>query len=216
TLTANGILKVADLVDSDPVVLARLIGPVAAQRLQALGRGDDPRPVDPSRPAKSISTESTFDEDISDPVVISARLTSAGWTLAARLRDKQLAARTIGIKVRFADFATITRSRTLAEPTDRTVVIVDEIRRLMSQVNNEMRNRHERAIRLLGVSLTNLHVPELPAASLLNTDRTSDRWQQIDEVTDAVWQRYGPSALTTAVSTIGRNVTDDTPTRESR
>src|SRR5258707_5280490 len=92
----------------------------AGEHLWQLAHGIDERLVVADREAKSISHESTFAEDIADREVLRAWLMELAEQVARRLRRNALKGRTVELKVRFADFQTITRSLTLPEPTNIT------------------------------------------------------------------------------------------------
>ena len=117
-LEARGIRTIADIVDTPREVLDRIVGAASGERLSQLARGIDPREVSTTRVEKSIGHEETFHEDVSDPVFLRSELLRLSDRVARRLRKGGWDAATVAIKVRFADFTTVSRSRTLAEPTD--------------------------------------------------------------------------------------------------
>lgn len=90
------------------------------ERIHALARGEDDRPVVPDHEAKSIGHETTFFENLGDPEDVRAALLRLTENAAFRLRRKGRRARVVTVKIRFGDFETITRARTLDTPTDRT------------------------------------------------------------------------------------------------
>ncbi|MCR6647126.1 MAG: DNA polymerase IV [Cellulomonas sp.] len=113
-----GITTVAELADSDVTTVQRAVGKVAGAHLHDLAWGRDPRPVSPGREEKSIGAEETFVTDEHDLGVVQAKALELADRCARRLRQRSLVARTVTVKVRTADFKTLTRSRTLATPTD--------------------------------------------------------------------------------------------------
>ena len=113
-----GIRTVAELADSDVATVQRAVGRVAGAHLHDLAWGRDPRPVRPGREEKSVGAEETFAADVADMRVVESKALELADRCAGRLRAQQLAARTVAIKVRTADFRTLTRSRTLPQPTD--------------------------------------------------------------------------------------------------
>jgi DNA polymerase IV len=111
-----GIARLVEVRTADPVLLQRAVGSLA-EVLQRLARGDDPRPVVPDRPSKSSSTENTYNEDLLALDTIRAEIERMARQAAEWLARKGLLARTVTIKVRYADFTTVTRSHTAAALT---------------------------------------------------------------------------------------------------
>ena len=110
-LRAIGIERLVDVRAADPALLAAAVGSLA-DWLGRLARGDDPREVTPDRPWKSISAETTYPDDLRDLATMHAELERLARRVAASLHGKELRARTVTIKVRYDDFATVTRSHT--------------------------------------------------------------------------------------------------------
>jgi len=202
-LTENGLVTVGDLADVDVRLLRRLVGDALGAQLHALAHGVDPRPVEPAHEARSISAETTFDEDVDDPVVLERRLQRLATGVARRLREQGLAARTVTIKVRFADHRAVTRSHTIPAPTDRTHELVAAGRRLLAAM------RLERArVRLIGFRLSGLGVPDgVAQLALLDDEGTAngdggrvpgERWDALDRAADAIVARYGGPAVSFA------------------
>ena len=117
-LTRLGLRTVRDVADVPLETLTRAVGPAVAAGLHELAWGRDPRTVSTEREEKSIGHETTFEQDVADATVIHRTLLSLADGVAVRLRRAGVQGRTVSIKLRFGDFTTITRSRTLAEPTD--------------------------------------------------------------------------------------------------
>ncbi|WP_129336847.1 DNA polymerase IV [Cellulomonas endophytica] len=113
-----GIRTVAELADSDVATVQRAVGRSAGAHLHDLSWGRDPRPVQPQRTEKSVGAEETFVEDVHDLAVVEAKALELADRCASRLRRQGFATRTVSVKVRTSDFRTLTRSRTLATPTD--------------------------------------------------------------------------------------------------
>ncbi|MBI1383834.1 MAG: DNA polymerase IV [Rhizobiales bacterium] len=120
------------------------------RRLAGFVNGEDDRPVTPSRPAKSISVETTFASDLRAPARLEAELAPLANRVAERLARSGLAGRTIVLKLKTADFRILTRNRQLARPTQRSEVILAAAGELLA------READGRAFRLLGVGLTDL------------------------------------------------------------
>jgi len=116
-----------------------------------IAQGIDDRPVLSERKRKSLGTETTFQEDLSDPAIMLKHLEKLLHQVSERLADNALTAHTLTIKVKYADFQQITRSITLTRPLDNK----DETRVLLSQLleKTEVGKRH---VRLLGTTLSSL------------------------------------------------------------
>jgi DNA polymerase-4 len=178
-----GFRTIGQLADTDERTLVRVAGEAMGRQLHRLARGVDARSVVPHEPARSVSAETTFDEDIDDPEVLRRILLGLSERVGYRVRKAGLAGRTISIKVRFASFDTVSRSVTLDQPTDRTHDVVAHVGELFDSL------RLERArIRLLGVGVSNLS--EGDAARQLSLD-VDPRWEEVDQVADAVRERFG-------------------------
>src|SRR5689334_2301975 len=120
TLRRLGLARIRDLAQAPIGMLRSALGDAAATHLHELAWGRDPRPVVPEQVEKSIGAETTFDVDVADPDVIRRALLSLAGKTAARLRQSGNAGRTVVLKVRLADFRTLSRSRTLPAATDVT------------------------------------------------------------------------------------------------
>ena len=174
--------------------LARIPGPVLEHRLgQALGRqlsrlshAEDQRQVLPHRGAKSVSVEETFAEDISSPEAISAHLRTLCDRLAGRLRRGGHTGRTVSLKVRFADFDTVTRSVTVTEPLARADELWETTRQLLARTS-----RRSRGVRLLGVGVSGLMSDGDPTQLTLEEPAS----ESIAVATEEVRARYGVDAV---------------------
>jgi DNA polymerase-4 len=146
-------IGVERLVDVRAVDAATLRGAVGglAQVLQRLALGEDPRPVVPDRPHKSASSEYTYDQDLLAPEAIRAEIERMARQAAAWLARKQMLARTVTIKVRYADFSTVTRSHTAAAPSCDADEIAARALLLL-----ERTEAGRRPIRLLGAGVHGL------------------------------------------------------------
>jgi DNA polymerase-4 len=145
-----GIGRLVEVRTADPELLRRAVGGLA-DVLRRLALGDDPRPVVPDRPYKSSSSENTYKEDLLDRDAICTEIERMARQAAAWLARKQLLARTVTIKVRYADFTTVTRSHTAAPPTRDAGEIVARALTLL-----ERTDAGHRPIRLLGVGVHGL------------------------------------------------------------
>jgi len=120
--------------------------------LYKLSRGIDEQPVVPVREAKSISNEVTFSNDLHDPEDIKKVLFELSESVGKRLQAHGLKGRTIEIKIRFADFTTITRSKSITNATDSIEVIREQVEYLF----DKKINLNEMGVRLVGVGVANL------------------------------------------------------------
>ncbi len=146
-----GIRTVADLAETPIDTLRRVLGPAMADQLSALAHGVDERSVAPRDAERSISSDRTLAHDLTTEAEVVDELFGQSVELAARLRSRQLTARTIGIKVRFADFKTVTRVRTLPGWTDASAAI----QRAAADLYRSLELDQPR-IRLVGVKAENL------------------------------------------------------------
>jgi DNA polymerase-4 len=146
-LDALGITTVGDIAALPPGALERYLGEALGAHLAALARGDDQRPVVAEQPAKSIGHEETFASDIWDRGQLHGHLVRMVDASATSLREGGLAARTITIKIKFADFSQITRSHSMSTPIDASQAVGAVAGALLDSVDLN------KGVRLLGVSL---------------------------------------------------------------
>jgi DNA polymerase-4 len=179
---------VEDLLALPLGILARALGPGPAAHLQDLARGFDERQVVPREPAKQVSAEETFDRDLDAPADIKREILRLAERVAARLRSSELAARTVTLKVRFANFSTITRSRTLAAPTDAAAQLFATAHDLFGRLGLA-RPR----IRLLGVAATGIVSGSV--TEQLRIGERPDRWRTADRAMDTLRKRFGGDAV---------------------
>jgi DNA polymerase-4 len=192
-LNRAGLRTIADLARTPEAALAGLVGGSWAGHLRALARGEDDRPVEPSREARSISEERTYAEDLADEDAIDAALLERSEGVARALRREGLCARTVRIKIRTGDFTTWTRERTLPHPTDLAEAIVSTARALF----RERIALGRRGVRLLGVGVTGLEPAGCGQGSLF-VDPAEDRARRAARAADALRERLGEDAVTRA------------------
>ena len=186
-LAEHGVRTIGDLAELPVDVLVRRLGAHGAT-LHDRARGIDPSPVTGDVAAKSVSHEHTFDVDTTDAEVIERTLLALAEGVASRLRAGGVRASTIAVKVRDSGFNTVTRQRTLPEPTD----LADPIfRAALELVRPEVRGRR---IRLLGVGAHGLGEPA--QMSLFATE--DPRRRKAVEAQDEIRRKYGSRALTRA------------------
>jgi DNA polymerase-4 len=144
-LRAIRIERLVDVRTADPALLARTVGSLA-DWLRRLSHGDDPREVKPDRPWKSISAETTYAEDLKDLKEMRSEVERLARRVAASLEKKNLYARSVTLKLRYADFTTVTRSHTADTPTREAAGLAARAAALI-----ERTEAARRPVRLLGV-----------------------------------------------------------------
>ncbi|HEY5314159.1 MAG TPA: DNA polymerase IV, partial [Pirellulales bacterium] len=164
----------------------------AGEHYWRLAQGLDDRRVVPDREAKSISHETTFAADIADMEVLRAWLLELVEQVGRRLRRHNLKGHTVELKVRFADFRTITRSLTLAEPT----CISQELWNAGVELLTTRLPPGHLSVRLLGFGASGLG--SSPSQGQLFDDDERQKLRQLDEVADRIQERFGRSALSRA------------------
>ena len=188
-LARLGLRTVGDIAHTPVDTLQRDLGAAAGAHLAALAWGRDERPV-VSRPDKSIGAEETFPTDVDDPAVIRRELLRLSGRTAQGLRAGGYVARTVVVKLRLANFKTITRSRTLSEPTDLAKKIYDTACELYGASGLDSRAR----LRLAGVRATGL-IPASAAATQLSFEAPPAAWQDAERAVDRIAGRFGPDTV---------------------
>lgn len=199
-----GITDVRQLAATDVRRLERILGPAAARHLHDLSHGVDPRPVTPQREEKSVGTESTFFDTITDREHARRVLLDQAHQCAARLRAGGLRGRVVVLKARGADFVTVTRSRTLGVPTDLARDIFAVVESLFNALPTP-----GGGFRLLGVRVEGLARADDGVQLLLDDD---PRRGAPERAADAVRERWGSAALAPA-SLLSRPREPDQPDR---
>ena len=143
----------------------RALGQAAGSHLHALSWGRDERRVVPHEPDKSIGAEETFARDVDDPEVVRRELLRLSESTAGRLRAAGLAGRTVSVKIRFADFTTITRARTLPEATDVGAVLYATARQLYEALGLDRARLRLVGVRVEGLVESEAAPHQLPSGS---------------------------------------------------
>jgi DNA polymerase-4 len=183
-----GLRTVADVAAAPSGLLRRALGEASARHLQELAAGHDPRPVFAgARVEKSIGTETTFAEDVADADTLRRTLLALSTKVGARLRAAGQSGRTVAIKVRLADFTTLSRSRTLGEPTD----VAREIFAVAWALFEALAPGDK--IRLLGVRVEGLAAGA--TAHQLALDERTHGWRDAEVATDAAAARFGERVI---------------------
>jgi len=188
-LEGRGIHTIADVLATPRPVLDRALGAAMGDRVWHLARGVDPREVDTQRIEKSVGHEETFDEDISDAAILRSELRRLSDRVGARLRQGGWEARTVALKLRFADFTTISRSQTLPEPTSVSQRIGEAAVELFDSVDRYL------PVRLIGVRGERLQVADANGLALWDDD---EDWRRVEDALDGATARFGRGAVTRA------------------
>ena len=187
-LEKMGLFTIADIANTPRSTLIRVLGQASGASLYELAWGRDYRDVVTEHIEKSISAYQTFDVDLYQQEEILKEFLRLTEKSADRMRGKGLATNTISIKVRFSDFKTILRSRTLDLPTTGTQEIFEVAKSLYLGLELD-----RALVRLVGVSLDSLVVNDDVTQMVLG-ERTSS-WQQADRAIDRVKAKFGRSSL---------------------
>lgn len=183
-----GLHTVGDLADTPLDTLRRELGEASGTHLHNLAHGRDPRSVVADAPDKSIGAEETFDHDIADPQAIRRELLRLSERVGARLRGSGHAGRTVSVKLRRADFSTITRSRTLPDPTDLARDIYDTACALYQAAGLE-----HVPLRLVGVRMENLGAADTPRQLAFGEKESG--WREAERAVDRAISRFGAGAI---------------------
>jgi DNA polymerase-4 len=184
-----GLRTVGDIAETPLDALVRAVGEAAGSKLHELALGIDTRDVVTVSQEKSIGHERTFDVDQWSPDVLRRELLHQSNRVAVRLRAAGLVGKTVALKLRFSDFSTISRSRTLSEPTDLGKRIFDEVSAVYEAVGTR-----GLAVRLIGVRVEQLsdaggsvHQPALWADESV----PSEGWREAELTIDRVTAKFG-------------------------
>ena len=205
-LSSVGLNRVADVAAMPIARLKRTIGVAAAEHLHALANGHDNRAVVPESVDKSVGAEETFEVDQTDREVLKQELLRLSERTAASLRRRELRGRTVSIKVRFGDFTTITRSRTLPVSTDVTQEIYKTACRLLDE------QTPPGAVRLIGVRMEQLEDTGSGGQQLL-LDAPERGWRDADQAADQARAKFGGAAIRPATLVSPRGEKSGPPDR---
>jgi DNA polymerase IV len=188
-LSRLGVKTVGDLGRLPHVVLGRLLGDQHAKDLQELARGGDVRAVVPYESPKSVSHEETFDRDLDDAQDLLHEILALSQRVGARLREDGYRARTVTLKVRLANFTTLTRSRTTEPATD----VASDIYHVAAELFRALPGARRR-VRLLGVAATGL----VPAGEEQLALLRGERWGDVERAVDRIDKRFGQGSAVPA------------------
>ena len=189
-LLAHGIKTIAQLRTADRATLQSVLGNTTDTMLD-LAAGIDQRTVQLPARAKSISNEITFPEDIADKDTLLAVLMDLVDQVTTRLRDAELLAKTVNLKLRYGDFTTITRSRTLTDHTNVTAEIWHQARDVFQIWYNATKGG--RSLRLLGFGVSSL--TGKTTGKTLFDDQSDQKQKTIDSTVDKIKHKYGKNSI---------------------
>jgi DNA polymerase-4 len=188
-----GLVRVGDIAHTPLRTLQRAVGSALGSQLHDLAWGADRRVITPRRgqdePDKSIGADETFARDTDDREAILREVLRLSAKVASRMRTAQVAARTVTLKVRFADFTTITRSRTLPEATD----VTREIHQTATRLYDALGLQRAR-VRLVGVRVEGLMPRSVVQRQLVLGEREHG-WSDADRAVDRATLRFGSAAV---------------------
>jgi DNA polymerase-4 len=185
-LTELGIHTIGDIARWPESEMIRLFGE-NGRELARHARGQDDRPIVTEHETKSISQETTFIHDVRDDKVLEKTLRDQSVQVAHRLRESNLTAATIKLKIRWPDFTTLTRQTTLSHTTDQA----DEISKVALSLMKTVR-RPGQAVRLIGVGVSGL---TLPVRQLPLWDTGSEKSRRLQEAIDELREKYGDKVI---------------------
>ena len=186
-----GIRTVGELAQVPEATLRASVGRAGAAHLVAMARGLDPRPVDPHVVERSCGAERTFETDLSDPAQLRRELLALSVRTAERLRATGTVARTVVLKLRRADFRTLTRSTTLTTPTDVAHQIHESLCRMLAALDPTG------PVRLVGVRAEGLQAAA-GASSQPVLGEPEFGWRDAEVAVDGLRARFGSAAVVPA------------------
>jgi DNA polymerase-4 len=186
-----GLSSVGEVAGAGRATLVRLLGNAAGGAVHELAWGRDPRPVEPETTEASIGAETTFDVDLIDRTVLRRELLALADRTCRRARSAGLRGRTVSIKIRFADFTTVTRSVTLDSPTNLTKTVHTAALTLLDRVGAGVRS-----IRLVGVRLEHLLAADQVTEQLsFDAEPSGPGWAEAESAVDRIAARFGATAV---------------------
>ena len=189
TLAELAVTTIDDLQQVAPDLLVSKFG-VWGHTLLARAHGRDDSPVTPDSDAKSIGRETTLEQDLDDPEILAEIARDLAETVGRRLRRKRLKAKRIELKVRFADFRTVTKAMTFREPTNSDRVIIEAA---LASLQDRL-GKADRAVRLLGVTAAGLAPATFEQLGLF-VDERKGAHVRLEGVVDRIRDRFGNDSI---------------------
>ena len=188
-LRREGLKTIGDVAARDVAWLEKRLG-AQGRHLWELARGHDPREVVPDRAAKSVGAEDTFEEDLTGLDLLRPQIHAQSLRVGRRLRKAGVRGRVVQLKVKFADFSSITRRTTLSSPTDDGQTLYRAALELLERAHQG------RPIRLTGVSVQSLDEDGTQQLGLFSTPAPQST--KLNATLDRIAERFGARAITTA------------------
>ncbi len=194
-LAALSIKTVGDVAKFDRKILLTVLGNSLGEHLFELSQGIDDRSVEPDRDAKSVGHEETFSTDIKDLAVAQVQLLRLADAVSARCRNAGVGARTISLKIKFADFQVITRAASVEFPVVTTQAMMRLVEPLLREIDISG------GVRLLGISARNLVEPEMQLSLFDNASEKSTAneldaaWSSTTSAIDGIRDKFGDAAI---------------------
>ena len=199
-----GVRTIRDLADLPLATLTRRVGKAAGVHLNQLANGIDERPVVADQAPKSIGNEETFSRDHTSHATLFIELARLVDSTASHLRTRDLTGRTVTLKLRYADFRTVTRSATLGAPTASPRLIGRTARALLESLEVGA------GVRLLGVSVSGLKdddgTRQLQLDMTIGASGADENWTDAERAFAEVRDRFGPDAIAPATLVSGTEI----------
>jgi DNA polymerase-4 len=187
-LARMGVRTVADVAATPVSSLKKVLG-ATGEHVHRLSWGIDSRAVTPVRVEKSIGAEETFAADTADDALLHRELLRLSHRTAERLRASGMVARTVALKLRYADFSTVTRSRTVHTPLDSAQLIYAVAVQLLESLGSR-----PLTVRLVGVRAEQLETVAQTSLQL-SLDRRDDNWRAAEQALDKVAEKFGSKSV---------------------
>ena len=192
TLKKDGITLIGDLQKLDQAHLVKKYGEIGL-RLYTLSRGQDRRHIQTSRETKSVSSETTFNEDIRDVQILEDYLWELCEKVSIRMKAKDLSGRVVTLKLKSADFKSITRRVTLDQPSNLTRIAFNAAKQLLHV------SADGRAYRLIGVGYSDLSTDQIqPQSTLFTSDE--ENYADQERAIDSIREKFGKGSIVSARS----------------
>ncbi|MBA7516105.1 DNA polymerase IV [subsurface metagenome] len=194
-LKKSGIYQVEQLAKMPDSILENLLGK-NGKKMKLLAQGIDESPVTPPSTAKSIGKETTFSTNITEKVILVKELLKISQMVGYIARKKGYKGRTITLKIRFHNFITFNRSKTLENPTHIDDIIFKTVVELLDKIKHK-----KGGVRLLGIKLSNLTLGnERKQLEFLRDeeDKKDEKLEQLTQSLDKIREKFGTKAITLA------------------
>ena len=191
-LHSIGMKTVGDIAACDVRILTLALGEGHAQHLHELSNAVDDRSVEPDREAKSIGSEETFSDDVTESRELRQHLLRMADTVARRCREQGVAALTVTLKIRYGDFSSMSRSRTVSPPVDTSQAIIAIVDDLLADVDVHA------GVRLAGISVRNFGQPDAQLSLFDEPAKAADEeWRVASQAIDRIREKFGDDAIAT-------------------